>query len=79
MDSVCVADASTLKTRITEAEAALHVLLSDGRGVTEYREADGRFIRKDPAQLRAYIASLKQELAAKTGGSVTRARFRRAL
>ena len=33
----------------------------------------------DPAQLRAYIASLKQELAAKTGGSVTRARFRRAL
>lgn len=60
---------ATFQTRLEAAETAYDTMMSEGRGIVEYREADGRFVRKDPAELRAYIEYLQQQVAALSGGS----------
>lgn len=69
-----MAELATLKTRLSEAEAALHNAMKSG-GVVEYRQADGRFVRRDAAELRLYITDLRAQIASAAGGARTLAEF----
>lgn len=57
-------DDETLRQRLAEAEQALHEV-ELGQSTTALRDASGRqvtFTPADAVRLRAYIASLKQQL-----------------
>ncbi|HYC55868.1 MAG TPA: hypothetical protein VEL28_13115 [Candidatus Binatia bacterium] len=69
-----MATAAELKTRLQEVEEAIHDVMKNG-GVAEYRLADGRFVKRDLAQLRAHKAELQGELASISGGGTTFASF----
>ncbi|MCL5745016.1 MAG: gpW family protein [Acidobacteria bacterium] len=59
-----MADLDTLRTRLTEAETALH-RLQTGSAVEEIAAPDGsrtRFMPTDAARLEAYIGSLTQQI-----------------
>lgn len=66
-----MADLATLQTRLSEAEAALHQVLT-GKKV-EVAERDGRRVQYsganpgDSQRLQAYIQSLKAEIATLSG------------
>lgn len=66
---VRVAEIGTLRTRLEAAEVAYDEMIVEGRGIVEYREADGTYVKKDPAQMRAYVDYLRTEIAAKATGS----------
>ena len=71
-----MADLSTLQTRLSEAEAARHKLLT---GSTEESVGHGdmrvTYTRAEAARLDAYIASLRAEIAS-LGGTVSGERRR---
>ncbi|MFT4913346.1 MAG: hypothetical protein ACI9YM_001943 [Brevundimonas sp.] len=56
---------ATLAERLTEAEAALHKLLT-GAAAVEVQDASGdrvRFAKADRASLAAYVSDLRRQLA----------------
>ncbi|WP_316979973.1 gpW family head-tail joining protein [Shumkonia mesophila] len=62
-------DVATLTTRLAEAEAALHDLLTSRKAVT-LRAADGKTVTwqaGDAASLRGYVADLKAQIATASG------------
>jgi len=62
-------DLATLKTRLDEAETALHALHTGQRSV-ELRYADGKaaqFQSGDAARLEQYIAGLRRQIARAEG------------
>ncbi len=64
-----MADLATLEARLTEAEDALHQLMTGAR-VVEVRRDDGTSARWSEAQageLRRYIAYLRREIARAKG------------
>ena len=68
---------TTYQSRLETAETALDTMYADGRGITEYREADGRWIKKDRVGLQEYIEYLRRRVESLTGKrGVTVARFR---
>lgn len=73
-------DVATLQARLTEAEQALHDLAL-GKRVVEIRHGQNELMRFTPAnvaQLRAYAADLRGQLAAAgVSGYTGRARARR--
>jgi hypothetical protein len=59
---------ATLQTRLTEAEAALHALLTGGKPV-QLRRGDGSQVQYGQAnagELRTYIAQLKAQLGVRS-------------
>ena len=74
-----MADLTTLQTRLDQAETALHKLMTGS--LVEHIQADARTgaaVRYTPAQvpaLQRYIASLKNQIAVASGGSVRRRAF----
>ncbi len=58
-------DLTTLETRLTEAEAALHLLATGGQRQTVDIGAGGRvtYTTANVADLRRYIADLKNQIA----------------
>jgi hypothetical protein len=66
-----MADLTTLQTRLTEAEAALHDLLT-GRREVSVSWASGQqvsYSKSDLPELRRYIQQLKAEIAELTGAN----------
>ncbi|MCM8738297.1 gpW family protein [Azospirillum sp. A1-3] len=62
-------DIETLRTRLSEADTALHALLTGGRPV-RVTSGDGRtveFSTSTAPDLRRYIAELKEQIAAASG------------
>ncbi len=71
---------ATYQSRLEAAETVYDTQMAGSGGAVEYREADGRFIRKSPEELRRYIEYLREMVGAMTSGSgQTLAHFRRAL
>jgi hypothetical protein len=75
-----MADLATLQTRLSEAEAARHALLTGARVQVVAR--DGRRVEYTPAansmaQLEAYISQLQADIATLTGTASTDWRLNR--
>lgn len=63
-----MADLATLKQWLDEAEKARHALLTGSKRETvRYQDRQVQFQRTDMAQLSAYIADLKEQIAKKEG------------
>lgn len=65
-----MADLATLKTRLTEAEDALHTMSLPGSAVVEVRRDDGTSVQFQPVErprLEAYIAALRRQIARAEG------------
>jgi hypothetical protein len=65
-----MATQSEIETRITEAEVALHSLITGG-GVVEITDADGsrvRYAESDVSKLQSYLSFLQLQLASTASG-----------
>lgn len=63
---------AVLETRLQEAEAAYHALMS-GQSVAEFRDSNGELVRYTPAnafRLQGYILQLKSQLGLIPAGSL---------
>lgn len=70
-----MADLSTLQSRLTEAETALHKLNTGRLSVTfQHGDMQVTYNKADAPQLREYIADLRVQIAAAGGASVPRRR-----
>ncbi|TPE47236.1 gpW family head-tail joining protein [Amaricoccus solimangrovi] len=70
-----MADLETLKTRLEEAEAARHRLMTTGAAIEiQYDGRVTRYARADAPALETYIRGLRDQIAAAEGGTTRRRR-----
>lgn len=68
-----MADLATLQSRLSEAEAALHRLMTGAQVVqVGYADQQATYGRAQAPALQAYIASLKSQIAAAEGSAAGR-------
>ncbi len=71
-----MADSSVLQTRLAEAEAALHKLITGAQAVQVNHEGfDVTYTRSSEAALRRYIIDLKRQLGASLKPRARRVNF----
>jgi hypothetical protein len=64
---------TTYRERKQAAETAYDQMMTEGRGAVEYTEpSTGVRIRKDPAEMRAYIDYLSTQITTTSGSASTR-------